>query len=512
MRPTVSRRRCSPPSPIRFRQLPTQEEGKLADRFLGGLRFAVAATLAFLVVAWAAYPWVMGDTPFVLDGSNALITCLSNHQYHACGYTGKLNYWGLMSPMGDWPLLQHIPDLIAIGLGASSHAVRTRVLELLNVGGVVASVVAARVVFSRLRQPALFWVFVAVLLSGPILWYARTTSGEVLASGLLVCFIAAVVLPAHPALIGLAAFAATLTKETSYPFVAAVGVLGLVLARRRTGRPIRRELVAGAAGIAVAFVTASLFNVVRFGSILNTNYLDPKLHTPGLGRKLEYAAAVLVSPNGGVFVFWPAAGLLVLAACLVPFLLRRRVDPRPALVIAAVGIGLTAGFGAWWTPFGWFGYGPRLMLPWLLPLVLIALVAYGTELTALIGGLLERRWALVAVLAVVVAFTLPTVGQLWRPNAISAFFEQETPTCQAPWRAGNAAWYGCQHRQMWLDRPMQLYALRGVATPSGVVTSLVVLLGLSGCLLLIRYERRDVRYERRATSTSIQASRARPTY
>ena len=72
----------------------------------------------------------MGDTPFVLDGSNALLSCLSNHQYHACGFTGKLNYWGLMSPMGDWPLLQHIPDLIAIGLGASSHAVRTRVLTV----------------------------------------------------------------------------------------------------------------------------------------------------------------------------------------------------------------------------------------------------------------------------------------------------------------------------------------------------------------------------------------------
>lgn len=464
------------------------------------------ATLAFLVVAWAAYPWVMGDTPFVLDGSNALLTCLSHHEYHACGYTGKLNYWGLMSPMGDWPLLQHIPDLIAIGLGASSHAVRTRVLELLNVAGVIASIVAARVVFARLRRPALFWAFVAVLLSGPVLWYARTTSGEVLASGLLVCFVAAVVLPAHPVLIAFAAFAATLTKETSYPFVAALGILGLVLARRRTGRPIRRELVGGAIGIAAAFVAASSFNVVRFGSVLNTNYLDPKLHTPGLGRKLEYALAVLVSPNGGIFVFWPAASVLVLAACLVPLLLRRRVDARPALVIAAVGLGLTVGFAAWWTPFGWFGYGPRLMLPWLLPLVLMALVAYGTELSDVMRRVLEPRWALLAVLVVVLAFTLPTIGQLWRPNAIGDFFGQQTPTCQAPWRAGNAAWYGCQHRQMWLDRPMQLYALRGVKTPAGLSTALVVTLGLAGCLLLLRRElaaapaaeRRGARTTRRA--------------
>jgi hypothetical protein len=172
----------------------------------------------------------------------------------------------------------------------------------------------------------------------------------------------------------------------------------------------------------------------------------------------------------------------------VPLLVRRRVDARPALVIAAVAFGLTVGFAAWWTPFGWFGYGPRLMLPWLPPLVLIALVAYGTELSELTRRALEPRWALLAVLAVALAFTLPTIGQLWRPNAISAFFEQQTPTCQAPWRAGNAAWYGCQHRQMWLDRPMQLYALRGIKTPAGLSTAFVVTLGLASCLLLLRRE------------------------
>src|SRR5262249_7963503 len=159
----------------------------------------------------------------------------------------------------------HIPDLIAIGLGASSHAVRTRVLELLNVAGVAAAVIAARAVFTRLREPGLLWVFLAVLLSGRVLWYARPTSGAGLATGLLLCFVAAVGLPAHPALVGLAAAGATLTKETSYPFVVALGVLGLVLARRRTGTSIRPHLVAGAAGVSIAFAAASLFNVVRFG-------------------------------------------------------------------------------------------------------------------------------------------------------------------------------------------------------------------------------------------------------
>ena len=115
-------------------------------------RVAVASSFGFLVVAWIAMPWVGGDTPFVLDGSNALLTCLSQHDFNACGYTGKLNHWGLMTPIGYWPLLQHIPDVISIELGATSHPARTRVLTLLSVAGVVGSVALAWLVLSRVRQ------------------------------------------------------------------------------------------------------------------------------------------------------------------------------------------------------------------------------------------------------------------------------------------------------------------------------------------------------------------------
>jgi len=61
------------------------------------ISIAVAASFGFLVVVWLAFFWVGGDTPFVLDGSNAFLTCLSHHDYVACGYTGKLNYWGFFN-------------------------------------------------------------------------------------------------------------------------------------------------------------------------------------------------------------------------------------------------------------------------------------------------------------------------------------------------------------------------------------------------------------------------------
>ena len=63
------------------------------------------------------------------------------------------------------------------------------------------------------------------------------------------------------------------------------------------------------------------------------------------------------------------------------------MDMRPALVLVVVILGLTFGFASWWTPFGWSAIGPRLALPWGLPLVLLALVAYGDALRPLSTGL-----------------------------------------------------------------------------------------------------------------------------
>jgi hypothetical protein len=448
----------------------------------------VGATFVFLVVFWVALPWVAGDTGFVLDGTNAFLTCLSHHEYHACGYTGKLNYWGLMTPVGDWPLLQHVPDLVSIGVGANGHPARNRILEILSVVGVVGAVGLAWVVLSRIGQRAWFWGFVLVVLSSPLLWYTRTTAGEALATGLLVALVAATVLPAHPVLVALAAVGACWTKETSYPFVAAVGLLGLVLARRRTGRPIRDHVLWGAAGMAVAITAASWFNVIRYGGVVSPNFFEANLHTPGVSRKLEYAAGVLVSPSGGMFVFWPAASVLIAMACLLPLTLwRNKVDRRPALVLIVVIAGLALGFASWWTPFGWAAYGPRLALPWGLPLVLLALVAYGDELGQLVRRALAPTWRLVLVAAAVLVLTLPNVGQAWRPNQMGGFFRDHA-LCDAPWRMGIAKFHACQHDLMWFQRPLPLYAVHGVDSPGGVVTSVLVGLALVGCLLLLREE------------------------
>jgi hypothetical protein len=449
-----------------------------------GLRTAalVAAigSLAYFVAISLARPFVGGDTPFVLDGTNAFLNCLSNHDYNACGYTGQLNYWGLMSPIGWWPLLQHIPDMITIGLGGDSHAARTRVLATLSVVGLVASVGLGWLVLRRYGRTAWFWAFLLVALSGPVLAFSRQTAGEMLAMGLLVGLVAAALLQAPPPVIAVAALLACWTKETSYPFIAALGVLGLILARRQSGRPIRPHLLWGAGGMVVAIVAASLFNVVRFGSVLNVNYLDHQLRTPGIWRKVEYTFAVFVSPSGGLLFFWPAAVALVAAACFVG--LKR--GALTAIVLLASTAVLAVGFASWWTPFGWSGYGPRLQLPWVLPFVLLAIVAYGDALGPLVGKLLASPIRTLLVFVVVLACALPHIGYMWKFTSLDGYFAQENPPCNAPWRS--ADWYPCQDRLLWVHRPMPLYTVRGVTTFGGAVTAVIVGLGLAGSLLLLR--------------------------
>jgi hypothetical protein len=393
-----------------------------------------------------------------------------------------------MSPIGWWPLLQHIPDAITIGLGGDGHAARTRMLATLSVVGVVATVGLGWLVLKRTGHAAWFWGFLFIAMSGPIIAFGRQTAGEMLAMGLLVALVAATVLRAPPWVVALAALGACLTKETSYPFVVGLGLLGLVLARRRTGRPILTHAVWGAAGMAIAITAASLFNVVRFGSVLNVNYLDDKLLTPGAARTFDYVLAVFFSPSGGLYFSWPAASVLIAVGCLLPLVRApfRSASTRPALVVIGAIAVLSVGFALWWTPFGWSGYGPRLQLPWIPPLVLIVLVAYGDALGALTRRLLARTWRLLLVFAVALLCALPHIGYLWDFESLSGYFLQEQPQCEAPWRAGVQKWHRCQHRLLWEHRPMPFYTVEGLETLGGAVTAAIVAVGLLGCLLLLR--------------------------
>ena len=100
--------------------------------------------------------------------------------------------------------------------------------------------------------------------------------------------------------------------------------------------------------------------------------------------------------------------------------------------------------------------------------------------------LLGPTWRLLLVFVTVLVLTLPHVGHLWKPEAVGGF-ASGSPTCDAPWRGGVSEWHECQSGLLWFDqRPRPTYAIEGVATLGGAVTSIGLGLALLGCLVLLR--------------------------
>ena len=436
-----------------------------------------------IVLVWLARPERGGDTGPLLTGTEALADCLRTLDLVDCRAHGAID---------PFPALQHLPDLLAYALGLSVDA-RVRVLAALSVVGLAAAVAVAWRVLRRAGCPEWRWVFLLVAVSGPPLAYGNTAWGEMLAAGLLTLLVAAALVPAHPALVGLAALGAGLTKETGYPFVAALGVMALLLARARTGLPIRRHLWLGGAGLVLAIALAAALNVVRFGTPRNAYYLDPALRTTSLSWVGELAAGLFVAPNGGIVPFWPVATILV-AVLLGNAIVRARSigswrEAWPALALVAVVVCLTLGLAVWWSPFGWWAWGPRLSLPWVLPILLLALAALGRGLTPIAAAAFRPAWVLIVAAAFVVLVALPHVGLLWRPETIGDFFYRTTTAvCPGGGPPPTPAYYDCLREEMWTRHPIMLDAISGVAEPGGVVTTLLVTSVVVGCLLRFRRE------------------------
>jgi hypothetical protein len=444
---------------------------------------AVVIGAAWIALVWLNRPVLGIDTLPLMRGTEALDGCLGALDLVDCRSEGAI---------GPFPALQHIPDLVAYSVLGLSDGGRVRVLAFLSGLAIAASVWAAWVVFRRAGCPEWRWLFLVAVVSGPVIAYGNTTWGEMPAAGLLTLLVAAAFLQVQPALVGLAAFGAGLTKETAYPFVVALGLLALVLARRRTGRSVRLHVLGGAIGVASAIAVATALNLIRFGDATNTHYLNDEFRTPA-NRVLELAAGLVVSPSGGILFFWPIASVLVGLVLALPIARAARGAASisgiwPALGLVALLAALILGFASWWVPFGWAAWGPRLSLPWVLPILLLSLAAYGT----LLRPLAARAFGSTPGLAIVGLATLvvasPHVGFLWRYSTVPAFFERETAHCPA--LGPGTQHYTCLHEQMWSRRPIWVDALEGLSSTRAILTFVAVAAVALGSLILFRRELR----------------------
>lgn len=134
-------------------------------------------------------------------------------------------------------------------------------------------------------------------------------------------------------------------------------------------RLLLRAAMLAALPVLVSALVSAGYNVFRYGTLLPMAYVEEASQTsPSLLKSAEFLFGSFFSPNGGVLIFW---GLPLLLA-LFGWRLHGYRPQREVLIGGAALVVVSAlAFSRWWAPFGWDGWGNRLLLP----SVLAALIA-----------------------------------------------------------------------------------------------------------------------------------------
>ena len=359
-----------------------------------------------------------GDTLQLLDGVAATDACLHN---------GELR---CKRGVGQWPPLQYLPALFFKRIGLD----RTRTAHgLVHLNGLaVLGTLFLLWLAGRRLGPGLAPILVLTGLASPLLWYGRTGFGEALATLATTAVVVAILLGWRPAVIAVALWAATLSKETALP---ALLVLALLTTFVRAGfkRPSARSLVPVALGAGAGVVSLALFNLFRFGVPWNDYYLSGDWRMYGLVWKVDFAVAGLVAPNAGLVWFWPvAAALLGVLGVGAVRRLRRSRDAGAAVVVAVLLVlaGLLAAFADWWTPFGWQAFGDRFIVPWVPALVVVAAAAWRAPLAVAVKAFAASRVRVISAGCVISVFGLAQLGAFLAPLQPMRLFSR--PSVCAP--------------------------------------------------------------------------------
>jgi hypothetical protein len=217
-----------------------------------------------------------------------------------------------------------------------------------------------------------------------------------------------------------------------------------------------------ACGAILAGVAANAaFNLFRYGSPRNTFLLSPGLRVPSASRWLEQFAGLWISPSGGLVVFWPWVVLLLAAGLAIGFRHLRRAPLGegkwiPAAAIAVALLGLTGGLATWFQAFGWWAWGPRLMLPWLPAWVFALLLHYGPALERGMKPLVATPVRTAVLIAVLIAAVSPHVAIVFDPRGVDRHFAPDATCPGVPPTYDVAGYWGCMHHYMWTKTPMIL--------------------------------------------------------
>lgn len=423
---------------------------------------------------------VSGDTTVMVHGARTIAYCLSHGIDSNCDRVPP--------GVGPFPLFQYLPVLLftqLLSMGDVSVYKALTIISALSFCGVIGLGGWAASRTGRRSAPA---ITVLILTASPLVYYAWSTFGEMLAALLVMLLAVAALRRWSAAAVALTAFLACITKETVFPIVAIVGAVSL-WATPIGLRPLRRGHWIGlACGVLLGIAVSAAFNWFRYDQLTNSSYFSPGLQVPGLARRLGLSVTLWLAPNAGTAVFWPLATALIvgLMAIAANGWTRRPVvwsRTAPALGLVVAVLILTGTLASWYSPFGWYSWGPRLMLPIIPAIVVIGVVIYSAEVERAVRFLLGRpvRTGVVAVAAI--ALALPQVNVLNR-SVVSAeiFVSDKTCPTMPIIQVSPSYWYRCLDHRAWAVHWILPDSYRGDERAWGAIFA-VTFAGLWGWLL-----------------------------
>jgi hypothetical protein len=346
---------------------------------------------AVFILAWFAADSlgalvVSGDTLALVGEVDRMLAAIK---------AGHPTAWG-----GQMPLLQQIPATF-LKLAGLADAMAARWLAVLSLIAFVAllarAILRLRVVSSRVAA-----FVAAVLLSGPLLWYARASFGEMLAALFTLGFAVQCREGNSDRLLFAEGLLAGISKETAFPFLVLLGAsASFGTGERWTDRAFRsRRFKVLVLTASVSLIVNAAFNLLRFGTPLNRSYVDARYVVSSLERQASYFLGLWFSPNGGLLFFWPSfVLLLVLSAQQVARRWRAAADwptrlglASPLAGICIALLGLTLGFSRWAFPMGWICWGPRFFIPWIPAFAYVLAASYARPLDSILEEWSLRPW------------------------------------------------------------------------------------------------------------------------
>ncbi|MCU1454063.1 MAG: hypothetical protein JWN46_2209 [Acidimicrobiales bacterium] len=420
-----------------------------------------------------------GDSQSLVSGAKAGLHCLRHGPWRACGLEAGTRG----STVGSYPLLQYLPAGVLRGLGVS--AVDTvRALGWLSLASFV--VLLGLLARSARRFGAGWWPAVlAVAVSGPLLFYATSAFGEMLAATVVVGAVVAA-RERRPLLLFVMAALACLAKETLPPFILALGILAARDHDEDGLLPPARLLVPLSVGVVAGAAASAAFNVFRYGTVRNITYLAADRNVTAPRQVATNTISLLAAPGGGLAPFWPSMVLLagLFTAATIAALRHRRDQTALAHVAVLLTAGaFTVALATWWSPFGWVAWGPRLLLPLAPALVLVAVHTGGRRLSRLLRTVLRPPLAFAAVTAVCVIGSFPQASGPWVATRAAQSIIVRSPACTQRWPPDDPRYWTCFDQRAWRlhDTPLR------TATEAGgglVWLARVLLLGGVACLLV----------------------------